>query len=68
VTFGRRLLRDLAEARKPPPTLLRRGLALARAERALVRDWVGLGCRPVTIAGAERVLHTQLTAAAQTPP
>jgi uridine kinase len=46
VTFGRRLLRDLAEMRKPPLTLVRRGLALARSERALVARWSALGCRP----------------------
>ena len=32
VTFVRRLLRDLSERRKPPVTLVRRGLALMRDE------------------------------------
>jgi uridine kinase len=57
VTFGRRLLRDLAEMRKPPLTLLRRGLALARAERSLVARWTALGCRPCTMAEAEDTLR-----------
>jgi uridine kinase len=57
VTFGRRLLRDLAEMRKPPLTLVRRGLALARAERGLVERWTALGCRPCSPAEAERWLR-----------
>jgi uridine kinase len=58
VTFGRRLLRDLAEMRKPPLTLVRRGLALARAERGLVAHWTALGCRPCSMAEAEAALLT----------
>lgn len=54
-TFARRLLRDLAESRKPPLTLLRRGLALARAEPALMERWTTLGCRPV---GRREAQHT----------
>jgi uridine kinase len=57
VTFGRRLLRDLAEMRKPPLTLVRRGLALARAERGLVERWTALGCRPCSMAEAEETLR-----------
>jgi uridine kinase len=57
VTFGRRLLRDLAEMRKPPLTLVRRGFALARGERALVERWVALGCRPCSIPEAETELR-----------
>jgi uridine kinase len=57
VTFGRRLLRDLAEMRKPPLTLLRRGVALARAERGLVERWTALGCRPCSPADAEVTLR-----------
>jgi uridine kinase len=57
VTFGRRLLRDLAEMRKPPLTLVRRGLALARAERGLVQHWTALGCRPCSPAEAEQTLR-----------
>jgi uridine kinase len=53
VTFWRRLLRDLSESRKPPLTLVRRGLALMREEPALVARWTALGCRPLDVASAE---------------
>ena len=46
-TFVLRLVRDLREHRKPPLVLLRRGLALARAQRAVVADAVAHGCEPV---------------------
>lgn len=46
--FVRRLVRDLAEHRKPPLTLLRRGRALMRAEAEVVRRQIGLGARPVS--------------------
>ena len=61
VTFGRRLLRDLAEMRKPPLTLVRRGFALARGERALVARWIALGCRPCSIPEAEAELRALAT-------
>jgi uridine kinase len=61
VTFGRRLLRDLAESRKPPLTLVRRGLGLARGERALVQRWTALGCRPCSIPEAEARLRSLCT-------
>jgi len=48
VTFWRRLTRDLREHRKPPLVLLRRGLALARAQRQIVRRAVEVGCRVAT--------------------
>lgn len=48
VTFFRRLTRDLREHRKPPLVLLRRGLHLARAQRAVVAHAVALGCRAVS--------------------
>ncbi len=44
--FLRRLRRDLTEHRKPPMTLVRRGLALFRAEPSVVARQVALGCRP----------------------
>ncbi len=44
--FVRRLARDLAERRKPPLVLVRRGVALLREEPAVVRRQVELGCRP----------------------
>jgi uridine kinase len=48
VTFWRRLGRDLKERRKPPLVLLRRGLALMRAQRTVVADAVAKGCVQVT--------------------
>ncbi|MBM0124784.1 ATP-binding protein [Pimelobacter simplex] len=45
VTFWRRLTRDLREHRKPPLVLVRRGLALARAQRQIVRRATAVGCR-----------------------
>ena len=52
--FVRRLVRDLAERRKPPLTLLRRGIGLWRAERSVLKRQVALGCRPL---GAAEVRH-----------
>jgi uridine kinase len=46
MNFLRRLVRDVSERRKPVLTLLRRGWALMRSERALLRRQVDLGCRP----------------------
>jgi uridine kinase len=62
VTFGRRLLRDLAESRKPPLTLVRRGLGLARAEPALLRRWTAAGCRPMSVREAEQRIRTLASA------
>ncbi|CAM5428605.1 ATP-binding protein [Streptomyces abikoensis] len=42
-TFRRRLVRDLREARKPVPYLVRRGLRLMRAERGIVARQTALG-------------------------
>lgn len=47
-TFWLRLTRDLRERRKPPLVLVRRGLALARAQRGVVADAVAKGCEPVS--------------------
>jgi hypothetical protein len=57
VTFWFRLLRDVAESRKPLPTLLRRGWGLMRAEPALVARWTALGCRPLSPVVAEREIR-----------
>jgi uridine kinase len=46
--FARRLARDLAERRKPPMTLLRRGRALMAQEASLVQALVEAGCRPLS--------------------
>ncbi len=48
VTFWRRLVRDLREHRKPPLVLVRRGLRLAREQRAVVAHAVALGCTPLS--------------------
>ena len=45
LTFVRRLARDLREHRKPPFVLVRRGLHLLIAQRAVVRHAQELGCR-----------------------
>lgn len=57
VTFVLRLVRDLRERRKPPLVLLRRGLALLRAEPAVVAEAVALGCRPMSPRRAEERLR-----------
>jgi uridine kinase len=48
VTFFRRLVRDLREGRKPPWVLVRRGLALVKAEPAVVERARAAGCRVMT--------------------
>jgi uridine kinase len=60
VTFWFRLLRDLAEMRKPPLTLVRRGWALLREEPRLVRHWVSLGCRALSPERAEKEIRALL--------
>ncbi|HEY9392716.1 MAG TPA: ATP-binding protein, partial [Nocardioides sp.] len=47
VTFWRRLTRDLREHRKPPFVLVKRGLALMRAQPRVVADAVAKGCTAV---------------------
>jgi len=59
VTFWRRLSRDLREHRKPPLVLLRRGLALARVQREIVRRAVDAGCRVATGDAAYREIVAQ---------
>ena len=44
--FFRWLRRDLTEHRKPVLTLVRRGVALFRAEPSVVARQIALGCRP----------------------
>jgi len=56
VTFWRRLTRDLRERRKPPLVLVRRGIALLRAQREVVQDAVDKGCAPVTPEQAHRLI------------
>jgi uridine kinase len=59
--FVRRLARDLAERRKPPMTLLRRGRTLMAEESALVHSLVAAGCRPVSGDEAAKVLASWRT-------
>ncbi|MEU5837317.1 ATP-binding protein [Streptomyces diacarni] len=56
-TFRRRLLRDIREARKPLPVLLRRGWRLMRAEPALVARHRALGATPC----AHTEAHARIT-------
>lgn len=56
VTFVRRLARDLKERRKPPMTLVRRGLVLMRAEPEIVRRQTDLGALPARATEVERQL------------
>jgi uridine kinase len=53
VTFVRRLLRDLSERRKPPWTLVRRGLALMRDEPHVIARQESLGAVPSRPADVE---------------
>ena len=48
LTFVRRLRRDLAERRKPPLVLVRRGWHLMRAQRRIVDAARAVGCRVLT--------------------
>lgn len=48
LTFWRRLIRDLAERRKPPWILWRRGLSLCSREPEIVARHVRLGAEPVS--------------------
>ena len=47
VTFTRRFQRDLREHRKPPFTLLRRGILLLRDDPRVVRRCLEAGCEPL---------------------
>lgn len=55
-TFFFRLSRDLGESRKPPLTLIRRGLSHAKEEPEKVRALVELGCQPLSFSAAEAVI------------
>jgi uridine kinase len=56
VTFARRLVRDVVEARKPIPVLVRRGLRLLRDQPEVVRRCAGAGMRVVRPARARAEL------------
>jgi len=55
-TFAFRLLRDLAERRKPPLVLIRRGWELKRDEPGLVKHLSRLGAIPVSAREVESAL------------
>ena len=57
VTFVRRLARDLREHRKPPFVLVRRGVHLLLAQRALVAHAEKLGCRKLSPDAAYREIR-----------
>jgi uridine kinase len=58
LTFVRRLVRDLAERRKSPWVLVRRGLSLCRHEPQIVARHVGLGAQPVSAREAMSAVAT----------
>jgi uridine kinase len=60
LTFWRRLTRDLRESRKPPWVLVRRGVALLRADPVIVARAEAAGCRVMTA----RQAYTHLSALA----
>lgn len=64
LTFVRRLIRDLAERRKPPHVVVRRSLHLVRTEPAVLRRQTELGCRPA--GGSEILREVAALAAAAT--
>lgn len=53
-TFWFRLLRDLGEARKPPLTLIRRGVGLYRMEPEMIAEWERKGCRRLSASQTEK--------------
>jgi uridine kinase len=57
LTFVRRLIRDLREHRKPPFVLVRRGLHLLLAQRAVVAHAQSLGCRVLSPDQAYREIN-----------
>lgn len=63
LTLLMRFVRDVREHRKPIGVLVRRGLALYRAEPAVRTRALALGCRPVSLREAlrivEQTMHTR---------
>ncbi len=66
----RRAARDLADRRKPPATILRRGMHLFHAEPAVIGRAMGAGCRPLDAPGTRQALaaHRVATTATAGPP
>lgn len=67
VTFVRRLVRDLAEKRKPPRVLIRRGMLLWRNEPAILRRQQELGCRPMSARAIWRRVAEIFRSVSRTP-
>jgi uridine kinase len=66
LVFGLRLARDLSQSRKPPMTLVRRGLGLARDQKADVTRWTRAGMRPIGVhAGIDHLRHLESLALAE---
>jgi len=63
VTFARRFQRDLREHRKPPLTLLRRGLLLLKDDPRVVKRCIDAGCEPLHPKPARRRITALLSAA-----
>jgi uridine kinase len=63
VTFSRRFQRDLREHRKPPFTLLRRGILLLRDDPRVVRRCLDAGCEPLHPKAARRRIAELLATA-----
>ena len=63
VTFVRRFQRDLREHRKPPFTLLRRGLLLLKDDPRVVKRCVDAGCEPLHPKPARQRIIALLSAA-----
>jgi uridine kinase len=63
VTFVRRFQRDLREHRKPPFTLLRRGLLLLKDDPRVVKRCIDAGCEPLHPKPARRRITALLSAA-----
>lgn len=57
LTLLLRFVRDVREHRKPLGVLLRRGLALYRAEPSVRARSLALGCRPVSLQEALRIVE-----------
>lgn len=60
VTLLLRFLRDVREHRKPLTVLVRRGIALFRAEPAIRARALAAGCRPVSLRKALRVVRHRM--------
>jgi uridine kinase len=58
MTFLRRLVRDLAEHRKPPSVLIRRGIRLWQQDSTILKSQIEKGCRPMNSREIRAALRT----------